>query len=91
MTINKKEFASLLSEKLKTTKKESEAYTDAMLEVITDCLAAGDTVRFIGFGEFGIKQTSERNGINPQTGEPIRIKSKIKPYFKAGKILKDSI
>lgn len=91
MTINKKEFAALVAEYLKTTKQDAEKYTDAALQVITDCLARGDKIKLIGFGEFGVVQTSARNGVNPQTKKPIQIPAKLKPYFKAGKTLKEAI
>lgn len=89
--INKKEFAAAVAEHMNITKKDAEEFTDSFLLVITDLLANGETIRFTGFGEFGTRQLAARNGVNPSTGAAIKIPSKIKPYFKAGKSLKEAL
>ena len=89
--INKKDFAAEIAADMNVTKKDAEAFMDSFLQVMTDLLANGETVRFTGFGEFGTKQLNARNGVNPSTGEAIKIPSKIRPYFKAGKLLKEAL
>lgn len=89
--INKKEFAAAVAEQMNTTKKDAEEFVDNFLIVVTDLLASGETIRFTGFGEFGTRQISEHTGVNPSTGEAIQVPSKIRPYFKAGKCLKEAL
>lgn len=89
--INKKEFASAIAEDMKVTKKDAEAFMDSFLFVMTDYLMNGEKVRFTGFGEFGTKQLPARNCVNPATGEAIQVPEKIRPYFKAGKTLRNSL
>jgi DNA-binding protein HU-beta len=48
-------------------------------------------VTLVGFGTFKVAKRSARNGRNPQTGKPIKIKAKKVPKFTAGKALKDSV
>jgi len=55
------------------TKTDVEAITDALWETIRNELAEGNTVPITGFGIFEPKETAERTGRNPQTGEPITI------------------
>ena len=54
-------------------------------------LDAGRKVQITGFGSFGTKRRSARQGRNPATGQTITIAAKTYPYFKAGKGLKDRV
>ena len=56
----------------------------ATLDVIVETVAEGDDVLLVGFGRFGSKNRAERIGRNPKTGEPLVIKAKKMPTFKAG-------
>lgn len=91
MFVNKKELAGVIAEKGGFTKKDSEAFLDCFMEAVTETLADGDEIKLTGFGTFGTRVTNARNGVNPQTGEAIKIESRVKPYFKAGKTLRESV
>ena len=54
-------------------------------------MAAGDKLQIVGFGTFVAKTRSEKEGINPATGEKIRIAACKVPSFKPGKTLKDEL
>ena len=73
------------------TKKQAAAAVHAVLDAISSALAAGDKVSLVGFGSFSVKKRAAREGRNPQTGKPLKIKAKKVPVFKAGKALKDSV
>ena len=73
------------------TKKQAAAAVNAVLDAISGALAAGDKVSLVGFGSFSVKNRAAREGRNPQTGKPLKIKAKKVPVFKAGKALKDSV
>ena len=45
-------------------------------------------VQLIGFGSFKVSRRAARNGINPRTKEPIRIRASRTVKFKAGAGLK---
>ena len=70
------------------TKKETASIVDATLEVIKETLASGETVKLSGFGNFVVKQKSERAGRNPRTGEALSISPRRVLTFKASPILK---
>lgn len=89
--MNKKEFAAAVAEDMNITKTDANIVVDSFLSVLTDKLAAGEVIKFIGFGEFGTRQLQPRTCFNPATGEPVKVPAKIKPYFKPGKILKESL
>ena len=73
------------------TKKDAEAAINAVFGAIEGTLAKGDSVQLIGFGTFGVKERSAREGRNPRTGEVVAIPASKAPYFKAGKALKDKV
>ncbi len=73
------------------TKKEAAAALDATLKAITKSLKKKEAVTLVGFGTFKGAKRKARKGVNPQTGESIRIKAKNVPVFKAGATLKKAV
>jgi len=73
------------------SKKEAADAVNAMLDTITSALSKGDKVTVTGFGTFSTSKRAARMGVNPRTGEKIKIKATIVPKFKAGKSLKDAV
>ena len=64
---------------------------DSNFDVIEQALTAGDEVRLVGFGTFSVANRAASTGRNPRTGEPLQIPASIRPKFKPGKGLKDSV
>ena len=77
--------------KVVNTKKEAHAAVDCILSTITKALKKKDTVTLIGFGTFKVAKRKARKGVNPQTGEEIKIKAKKVARFVPGKALKDAL
>jgi len=73
------------------SKKQAGVAVNAILDAIQDSLAAGEKVSLVGFGSFSVNKRAARIGRNPRTGEPLKIKAKKVPVFKAGKALKDAV
>ena len=89
--MNKAELIAAMSENADITKKDAEKALKAFLEITTDALKQKKNVQIIGFGTFMAIERSERNGVNPSTGEKIKIKKSIAVKFEAGKPLKDIV
>ena len=89
--MNKMELISAVAEKAGMTKKAAGEAVDAVFSTITDALAVGDKVTFIGFGTFEVRERKARKGVNPATKEEIIIPAAKVPAFKAGKGLKDQV
>lgn len=89
--MNKSELAAAIVAKTGFTKKDSEKALNAVIEVISDSLQAGDKVQVVGFGTFEVKSRPARTARNPRTGEEIKIAASKAPVFKAGKALKDIV
>lgn len=89
--MNKTELVAAVAEKAGLSKKDTEAVVNAVFEVITDELVAGEKVSLVGFGSFDVKTRPEHTGRNPRTGEEITIAASRAPQFKAGKGLRDAV
>ena len=71
--------------------RESEHAMDAFIQVVTNCLIAGDKAQILGFGTFEVKNRAPRMGRNPKANTPVYIPAKRAPFFKAGSKLKAAI
>lgn len=89
--MTKADLIGIVATKTELSKKDSEKAVSAMLDSITQALAAGEKVSLVGFGAFEVKTRSARKGINPRTKEEITIAASKLPAFKAGKALKDAV
>lgn len=89
--MNKTEFVEKVAEKTGQSKKATDDAVKAAIEVITEALANGDSVSFIGFGTFTTSERAAREGINPLTKKKIKIEATRVPKFKAGAALKQSV
>ena len=73
------------------SKKEAADAVNAVLDTITNALSKGDEIVLTGFGKFSVSKRAARMGVNPRTGEKIKIKATTVPKFKAGKSLKEAV
>lgn len=89
--MNKTDLINVVANETGLSKKDADAAVQATINAITAALKEGDKVQLIGFGNFEVKATAEREGRNPQTGEKIKIAASKKPAFTASKVLKDAI
>lgn len=89
--MNKSEFVAAIAEKTSLRKKDIELTVNAFWDTITEQLAKGETVTFVGTGTFATKKRPARTGRNPKSGEAIAIAEKIMPQFKAGAKLKQAV
>jgi len=63
----------------------------ALLGTISASLKKNQKVQLPGFGTFAVTKRAARKGINPRTGEAIKIKASKSVRFKAGQALKGSL
>ena len=73
-----------------TSKAAADAALNAVLNAVTKAVKK-ENVQIIGFGTFSVVKRAARKGINPQTGEKIKIKASKNVKFKAGAKLKAAI
>ena len=91
INMSKKEFVDVYAKATGETKKRSEELVNQFLETVEKTLLNGDSVQFVGWGTFEVKERAARTGINPQTKKEIKIPAKKVVKFKVGKKLADSV
>ena len=89
--MSKKEFVDAYAKATGETKKRSEELVNQFLETVEETLLKGDSVQFVGWGTFEVKERAARTGINPQTKKEIKIPAKNVVKFKVGKKLADNV
>lgn len=89
--MNKPELVEAIREKTGLKKNEAESALTAIVETIEEALKKGDKITLIGFGSFGTRKRAKRTGVNPKTGEKIKIPAKIVAFFRPGKKLKEAV
>ena len=88
--MNKNELVRAIANNLGITLKDAAIALDGTIDAITEGLNKGEKVQISGFGTFELKVKPARDGINPKTGEKIKIGETKLPAFKFGKAYKDS-
>lgn len=89
--MNNAELAEAVAGANGLTKADARKLVDAVFGVIVDAAANGDEIALSGFGKFKVKETPEREGRNPSTGETITIKASKKLGFTPAKAVKDRL
>ena len=89
--MNKGQLVEAIAKGAELSKKEAQAALEATLSAVQKSLKKKDNVTLIGFGTFSVVKRKARTGINPATGEKIKIKAKNVVKFKAGSKLKAAV
>lgn len=89
--MTKKELVTEILSKENVSKVECEAIIDSLFDLISQELISGKEVAIAGFGKFTISERSARDGINPSTGETIKIAASKSAKFKPAKQLKEKL
>lgn len=89
--MNKTEFIERIAEEADSSKSEAQRYFEAFENVVTSALKDDEEVQITGFGKFYAREQKAREGVNPQTGEKMKIPARKVPAFSAGNILKESV
>lgn len=89
--MNKTELIAAVAANSGLSKKDAEKALKGFESAVTTELVNGGKVQMVGFGTFDVTERAEREGRNPQTGEPMRISASKAPRFKVGKALRDAV
>lgn len=91
--MNKAELIEAVQKQLgeETSKAAAERALEAVISGITKGIKKDKSVQLIGFGTFAVSKRAARTGVNPQTGEKIKIKASKSVKFKPGAKLKAAL
>jgi len=89
--MNKNDLIEALSKKSKISQSEVKFSVKTIIDEIFLAICSGEGVEIRGFGGFQKRHRKGRVGINPKTGQKTSVKEKYVPFFRPGKLLKDSV
>ncbi|HGJ5875373.1 MAG TPA: integration host factor subunit alpha [Arsenophonus sp.] len=91
MALTKAEMSESLFEKLGISKRDAKDLVELFFEEVRRSLENGEQVKLSGFGNFDLRDKSQRPGRNPKTGEDIPITARRVVTFRPGKKLKGRV
>ena len=89
--MNNAELADTVADQAGLSKADARKIVDAVFTSIGDAAAKGEEISLNGFGKFKVKDSPEREGRNPATGETMTIKASKKLTFTVAKAVKDKL
>jgi integration host factor subunit alpha len=88
MALTKAALADMLFDELGLNKREAKEFVEHFFEEVRVALETGHDVKLSGFGNFVLRNKSQRPGRNPKTGEEIPISARRVVTFRPGQKLK---
>lgn len=88
MALTKADMAEHLFEELGLNKREAKDFVEMFFQELSLALEQGEEIKLSGFGNFSLRDKSQRPGRNPKTGEEIPITARRVVTFRPGQKLK---
>ena len=89
--LSKAQLVDVLCDTLNLSKPDAKVLVEQFFENMRDALEQGECVKLSGFGNFVLRDKTERPGRNPKTGELVVVTARRVVTFKPGSKLKDKI
>ncbi|TBR44754.1 integration host factor subunit alpha [Marinomonas agarivorans] len=89
--LTKADIAEYLVDEVGLSKKDAKDLVESFFDSIRETLIKGEQVKLSGFGNFDIRQKSQRPGRNPKTGEEVPISARTVVTFRPGQKLKAKV
>jgi DNA-binding protein HU-beta len=90
-TVNNSDLADTIASSADVPKADARKIVDAVFTAIAEAAAKGEEISLNGFGKFKVKDSPEREGRNPATGEAMTIKASKKLTFTPAKAVKGKL
>ncbi len=87
----KAEMIDAVADSAGVSKADAERTLGAFFDHVLSATKKGEKVAWPGFGSFSTTQRAAREGRNPQTGEPVKIKASTAMKFSASSTLKQAL
>lgn len=86
--LTKAQMADRLFDELGLNKREAKEIVEMFFDELRSSLERNEQIKLSGFGNFDLREKSERPGRNPKTGEEIPISARRVVTFRPGQKLK---
>jgi integration host factor subunit alpha len=90
-TVTRADLTEAVAERAKIQRADAQKIVGRVFELIEDSLVRGEAVRLSRFGNFIVRQKSERVGRNPKTGREVPITPRRVVTFRPSQLLKDRV
>ncbi len=90
-TLTRADLADAINRKVGLSRADSLGMVEAILDRMSDALAAGENVKVSGFGTFLLRDKTQRIGRNPKTGVEVPITPRRVMTFRASQLLKERV
>jgi DNA-binding protein HU-beta len=89
--MNKSQLVEALAADSGLSKADAGRAIESFVGIVGKTLKKGDEVVITGFGKFSVVKRAARQGVNPRTGEKVKIKASKAPKFTPGAGLKQTV
>ncbi len=90
-TLTRADLGEAVHRKVGLSRTESADLVNAVIDMISDALVAGQQVKLSSFGTFDVREKRERIGRNPKTGEEVPITPRRVLVFRPSQIMKKTV
>jgi integration host factor subunit alpha len=90
-TITRAHLSEAVYQEVGLSRNESADLVEAVLDLVSEALEKGETVKISSFGTFSVRQKGQRIGRNPKTGEEVPIYPRRVLVFRPSQVLKSRI
>ena len=90
-TITRTDLSEAVYQDLGLSRIESAELVETVLDIISDRIVEGESVKLSSFGSFLVRSKGERIGRNPKTGEEVPITPRRVMVFKASNVMKQAV
>ncbi len=90
-TLTRADLSEAVHRQVGLSRTESASLVKSVLDLISDTLVEGETVKLSSFGTFLVREKGGRVGRNPKTGEEVPISPRRVLVFRPSHVLKNVI
>lgn len=90
-TLTRADLCEAVHQEVGLSRQECATLVERTLDLITEALERGETVKLSGFGVFQVRAKRARMGRNPKTGEPAAIEPRRVISFRASQVMKSRV
>ncbi len=89
--LTRKELAEALNAQLGYSQSSCSELVDTFFDTMKAHLLSGESIKFVHFGTFNVRDKKPRRGRNPRTGESITIKERQMISFRPSKKMRETV
>ena len=90
-TLTRMDLCDAVHREVGLSRNESAELVESVLDLVSDSLVEGETVKISSFGTFSVRDKNERIGRNPKTGEEVPITPRRVLSFRPSHLMKDRV